>query len=98
MATRILFLCVANSARSQAGARAAILVRAPRSSGSQPSPSTYAVEAMAEIASTSPVIVESVDEIDPERIDLVITLCADEVAVLPGRVKRLHCSSTIQLP
>jgi arsenate reductase len=34
---------------------------------------------------------KSVDGIDPEAIDLVITLCAEEVCpVLPGRVRRLH--------
>ena len=30
-------------------------------------------------------------DIDPESVDVVITLCAEEVCpVLPGRVRRLH--------
>jgi arsenate reductase len=34
---------------------------------------------------------KSVDEIDVGAVDLVVTLCAEEVCpVLPGRVRRLH--------
>ncbi|NQU61586.1 MAG: arsenate reductase ArsC [Rhodospirillales bacterium] len=95
--TRYLFLCVANSARSQIAeglARHLFGDQAEvQSAGSQPSVvNPLAIEAMAEIGiditgQTS----KSVDTIDPETIDLVITLCAEEVCpVMPGRVKRLH--------
>ncbi len=94
---RILFLCVANSARSQIaeglarrlfGAEAEIL-----SAGSAPSSvNPNAIAAMAELGiDISHQRSKSVREIDPAGIDLVVTLCADEVCpVLPGRVRRLH--------
>jgi len=94
---RILFLCVANSARSQMaeglarrmlGDRAEVL-----SAGSMPSSvNPQAIASMAELgidisAQTS----KSVDNIDTSAIDLVVTLCAEEVCpILPGKVKRLH--------
>ncbi|MEQ8357077.1 MAG: VOC family protein [Kiloniellaceae bacterium] len=93
----ILFLCVANSARSQMaeglarhllGGEARV-----RSAGSAPSQvNPYAVEAMAEIdIDISEQHSKAVDGIDPESVDLVVTLCAEEVCpVLPGRVRRLH--------
>lgn len=93
----ILFLCVANSARSQMaeglarslfGSRATVM-----SAGSAPAQlNSYAIEAMAEIGiDISNHRSKSVDEIDPGGIDLVVTLCAEEVCpVLPGRVRRLH--------
>src|SRR3546814_531129 len=95
--TRILFLCVANSARSQMaeglarhllGDRATVM-----SAGSAPSRvNPYAIEAMAEIGiDISGQRSKSVDHIDPAGVDLVVTLCAEEVCpVLPGRVRRLH--------
>lgn len=95
--TRILFLCVANSARSQMaeglarhllGDRATVM-----SAGSAPSRvNPYAVEAMAEIGiDIAGQHSKSVDDIDPAGVDLVVTLCAEEVCpVLPGRVQRLH--------
>jgi len=93
---RILFLCVANSARSQmaeALARHRLGDRVTAmSAGSAPSRvNPYAVQAMAEIgidiagqASTS------VDTIDPHAVDLVVTLCAEEVcpAALAGAERR----------
>lgn len=94
---RILFLCVANSARSQIaeglarsllGAKIEVL-----SAGSQPSKvNPYAIETMAEIGiDITGQRSKSVAEIDIASIDLVVTLCADEVCpVLPGRVRRLH--------
>ncbi len=94
---RILFLCVANSARSQMaeglartlfGEQAEVM-----SAGSQPAQvNPWAIEAMQELAiDIRGQHSKSVDEIDPEQIDLVITLCAEEVCpVLPGRVERLH--------
>src|SRR3546814_9614205 len=90
--TRILFLCVANSARSQMaegltryllGDRATVM-----SAGSAPSRvNPYAVEAMAEIGiDISGHRSKSVDDIDPAEVDLVVTLCAEEdCPVLPGR-------------
>ncbi|PKQ05837.1 MAG: low molecular weight phosphatase family protein [Alphaproteobacteria bacterium HGW-Alphaproteobacteria-11] len=95
--TTILFMCVANSARSQMaeglardmlGAGATVL-----SAGSAPATvNPYAIEAMAELGiDISGHRSKSVDEIDPAAIDLVVTLCAEEVCpVLPGRVRRLH--------
>lgn len=94
---RILFLCVANSARSQMaeGLARAMLGDAAvvMSAGSAPSRvNPYAIAAMAEQGifingHTS----KSVATIDPDMVDLVITLCAEEACpVLPGRVKRLH--------
>ena len=97
MIRKILFLCVANSARSQMaeglarrqfGADTEVL-----SAGSRPSKvNPYAIEAMAEIGiDIRDHHSKSVDEVDAGSADLVITLCADEVCpVLPGRVKRLH--------
>lgn len=94
---RILFLCVANSARSQMaeglarrtfGNRAEVL-----SAGSQPATvNPYAIEAMAEVGiDISQHRSKSVDEIDVTALDLVITLCAEEVCpILPGSVRRLH--------
>ena len=93
----ILFLCVANSARSQMaeglarnifGADIEVL-----SAGSEPATvNPYAVEAMAEVGiDISSHRSKSVGEIDIDAVDLVVTLCADEVCpVLPGRVRRLH--------
>jgi thioredoxin type arsenate reductase len=94
---RILFLCVANSARSQMaegfarhlfGAKAEVM-----SAGSTPSVlNSLAIAAMAEIGvDISGHRAKSVDEIDAASLDIVVTLCAEEVCpVLPGKVKRLH--------
>lgn len=95
--TTILFLCVANSARSQMaeglarrifGAAAAVL-----SAGSKPATvHPGAVEAMAEIGiDITDQYSKSVRALDLSELDLVVTLCAEEVCpVLPGRVRRLH--------
>lgn len=93
----ILFLCVANSARSQMAEGLARRVLGPgvrvQSAGSKPSTvNPYAVEAMREIgiditSHTS----KSADTIDPASIDTVITLCAEEACpVFLGKVHRLH--------
>src|SRR3546814_4819086 len=61
------------------------------SAGSQPSQvNPYAVEAMAEIGiDISGQHSKSVADIDPASVDVVVTLCAEEVCpVLPGRVRR----------
>ena len=96
-AQRILFLCVANSARSQMaeglarqilGERAEVL-----SAGSNPAPvNPNAIEAMAEIGiDITGQVSKSVDTIDLSGLDLVVTLCSDEVCpILPGQVRRLH--------
>ena len=98
MATaRIVFLCVANSARSQMAEGLARHLFGDRvhvqSAGSQPTRvNPNAIAVMAEIGidiltQTS----KSIDAVDIEHADLVITLCADEVCpVVPGRVERLH--------
>jgi arsenate reductase len=93
----ILFLCVANSARSQMAEGLARSVLGDRvqvmSAGSMPSSlNPHAIEAMAEIGiDISGQAAKSVDAIDTAQVDLVVTLCADEVCpVLPGRVRRLH--------
>lgn len=94
---RILFLCVANSARSQMAeglARAMFGDRAIiESAGSQPATvNPHAIAAMAEIGvDIAGHRSKSVDEIEVDGLDLVVTLCAEEVCpILPGRVRRLH--------
>lgn len=94
---RVLFLCVANSARSQMAEGLARHILGGRidaiSAGSLPSAvNPYAVEAMAEIGiDISGHRSKSIDEIDTSGIDLIVTLCAEEVfPALPGRVRRLH--------
>jgi arsenate reductase len=93
----ILFLCVANSSRSQMAegwARALLGDRVRvQSAGTNPSRvNPYAIEVMAEVgvdlgAQRS----KSVDTVDPAAVDTVITLCAEEVCpVFLGRVRRLH--------
>src|SRR6187431_2471955 len=95
--TRLVFLCVANSARSQMAEGLARNLFGDRvqvqSAGSQPSRvNPHAIAVMAEIGiniltQTS----KSIDDVDIQQADLVITLCADEVCpVVPGSVERLH--------
>ena len=93
----ILFLCVANSARSQMaeglarqlfGDRARVM-----SAGSEPSHvSPYAIEVMKELGiDLSTHHSKSVQTIDPAQVDVVITLCAEEVCpVFLGNAQRLH--------
>ena len=95
--TTILFLCVANSARSQMAEGLARAMLGPNvtvlSAGSAPSRvNPHAIEAMAELGiDISGQHSKSVDDIDVREFDLVVTLCAEEVCpVLPGRVRRLH--------
>ena len=93
----ILFLCVANSARSQmAEGLARDLLRPDirvQSAGSRPSQDNpYAAEVMAELgidlgAHRS----KAVDTIDPATVDLVVTLCAEEVCpAFLGGARQLH--------
>lgn len=93
----ILFLCVANSARSQmaeALARQLLGTTAKvQSAGSRPSRvHPCAREVMAELGvSLDRQHSKSVDSIDPASVDLVITLCAEEVCPLwLGQATRLH--------
>lgn len=93
----ILFLCVANSARSQMAEGLARLLFGDRariqSAGSQPSRvNPYAVEVMQEIgADLASHSSKSVDTVDPATVDMVITLCAEEVCpVFLGQTRRLH--------
>lgn len=97
MTMRLLFLCVANSARSQMaeGLARAMLRKDVEilSAGSKPSTvNRNAIEVMAEIGiDISGHRSKSIDEVDAAAVDLVITLCAEEICpVLPGRVRRLH--------
>jgi len=95
----ILFLCVANSARSQmaegiARSLAPAHVRV-WSAGSRPTrvrPEAVAVlsEIGVDISGHRP---KTVSEIESEKIDTIITLCAEEECpVFAGRARRLHWS------
>ena len=93
----VLFLCVANSARSQMaeglarklfGARVAV-----QSAGSEPSTvNPYAIEVMREVGvDLTTHHSKSVQTIDPATVGTVITLCAEEVCpVFLGKARRLH--------
>jgi arsenate reductase len=93
----ILFLCVANSARSQmaeglARHRFGERVRV-QSAGSKPSRvNPYATEVMRERGiDLGAHASKSVDTIDPASVDTVVTLCAEEVCpVFLAQVERLH--------
>ena len=96
-AAGLLFLCVANSARSQMAeglARRMVPARTPVfSAGSEPgSVNPLAIRAMSEIGiDITGQRSKPVDEIPVERIGVVETLCGEEVCpVFPGPVRRLH--------
>ena len=93
----ILFLCVANSARSQMaeGLARSMTPEGTKvlSAGSMPARvSPYAIEVMQEIGiDLSSHRSKSVDEIPKEQVGTVITLCAEEVCpVFPEAVEKLH--------
>ena len=94
--TSILFLCVANSARSQMAeglARQLLPGCLIQSAGSRPSRvNPYAIEVLAEVGiDASAQTSKSVQDIDPATVDMVITLCAEEVCPLfLGKAERLH--------
>jgi arsenate reductase len=93
----ILFLCVANSARSQM-AEGLARATAPagytfRSAGSQPGVlNPLAVAALAEAGiDISHHRAKGLDEISLTDVDAIVTLCAEEVCpVVPGTARRLH--------
>ncbi|HEX5063377.1 MAG TPA: GNAT family N-acetyltransferase [Kofleriaceae bacterium] len=93
----VLFLCVANSARSQlaeglARARFGERLRI-QSAGSQPTQvNPFAIETLAEVQlDITSHASKLVDSVDPDGVDLVITLCAEEVCPAFLRpVRRLH--------
>jgi arsenate reductase len=93
----VLFLCVANSARSQMAEGIARSL-APTgvtvsSAGSQPSRvNPLATRALDEIGiDIRAQYSKSVDDISPEGVEAVITLCAEEVCpVFLGRAHRVH--------
>lgn len=92
----VLFLCVANSARSQ---MAEALARdrfggslRVQSAGSEPSRvNPYAVRALGELGiDTGALHSKHVSTIDPASVDLVITLCAEESCpVFLGQARRI---------
>jgi arsenate reductase len=93
----ILFLCVENASRSQMAEGLARDIFGDSfvvaSAGTRPfKVNPYAVAAMAEIGiDISMYRSKSVDEIDLSGVDLIVTLCAEEVCpVISGRVRRLH--------
>lgn len=93
----VLFLCVANSARSQMAEGLARRLFGDdvrvQSAGSRPSRvNPLAIAALREVGlDLTTHTSKSVDTIDPDSIDLVITLCAEEVCpVFLGKAQRLH--------
>ncbi len=93
----ILFLCVANSARSQMAEGLARMRFGDRvavqSAGSEPATvNPYAIEVMAELGvDLTTHRSKSVQTIDPNTVGTVITLCAEEVCpVFLGGARRLH--------
>jgi arsenate reductase len=93
----ILFLCVANSARSQLAEALGRMIFGDRiavqSAGSEPSHvNPYAIEVMRELGvDLAAHRSKSVETIDPATVDTVITLCAEEVCpVFLGKARRLH--------
>ena len=95
----ILFLCVANSARSQMAEGLARKIFAERtdihvySAGTKPtSVHPRAVSVLKEVGvDISQHTSKSVDEFLSKDIDYVITLCAEEQCpVFPGPIKKIH--------
>ena len=93
----VVFLCVANSARSQLAEALARRI-APAgtivlSAGSKPwRVHPMAVRVLDEVGiDISRARSKGMEEIHLERADLVVTLCAEEVCpMVPGSVERLH--------
>src|SRR2546427_8857551 len=93
----VLFLCVANSARSQL-AEGLARAMAPDgyrflSAGSEPGRlNPLAVEALREEGiDISGHRAKGLDAIPLDEVDVIVTLCAEEVCpIVPGDVRRLH--------
>ena len=93
----VLFLCVANSARSQMAEGLARRLFGDRlrvqSAGSAPARvNPLAIRALGEVGiDISRASSKGLDSIDPATIDTVITLCAEEVCpVILAKTARLH--------
>lgn len=93
----LLFLCVANSARSQMAEGLARKLLGSRfevqSAGSEPSGvNPYAIEVMREVGvDLTTHASKSVQTINPSSVGTVVTLCAEEVCpVFLGAARRLH--------
>lgn len=95
---KILFLCVANSARSQIAEGLAKRILGEKflvqSAGSNPSGRVHrmAIQVLEEVGiDASEQFSKSWDQIDLQSIDLVVTLCAEEICpVVPSKVKKMH--------
>ena len=95
--SHLLFLCVANSARSQLaeGIARSLAPDGVRISSAGAWPASVhrgAIEALEEIGiDASEQFSKGLDAIDLSTVDAVITLCADPVCpAMPGDVSRLH--------
>ena len=93
----ILFLCVANSARSQIAEGIANRLAPPQveiySAGASPSRiSSYAIRVLAEIGiDASHQYSKGIEAVPLERIATIITLCAEEICPpVPAEIERLH--------
>lgn len=93
----ILFLCVANSARSQMAEGLGRMILGDsvpvQSAGSEPAHvNPYAIEVMRELGvDLGAHHSKSVQTIDPASVGTVITLCAEEVCpAFLGNARRLH--------
>jgi arsenate reductase len=93
----LLFLCVANSARSQMAEGIARSLAPPgvtvASAGSRPSRvNPLAIRALDEIGiDIRGHHSKSVDSVSPDGVEAVITLCAEEVCpVFLGKARRVH--------
>lgn len=98
---KILFMCVANSARSQLAEGLAKSILGPsveiQSAGSHPSKiNPYAIKVMEEVGiDISKQFSKSVDDLSPRFIvglNYIVTLCAEEVCptMVAQKAKRLH--------
>jgi arsenate reductase len=94
---KILFLCVANSGRSQMAEGIAKKLLGDQgliqSAGSRPSGvNPYSIQVLAEIGiDISGHTSKSMADIDPASVETVITLCAEEECpVFLGKAERLH--------
>lgn len=93
----VLFLCVANSARSQIAEALARKLAPPGvrvfSAGAAPTAvSPLALRVLAEVGiDASDQRAKGIPEIPAAEVDTVVTLCAEEVCpTFPGPVRRLH--------